>query len=69
MLVAEGAADIAVEPVLAVWDMAALDIVVREAGGSFTSITGEPGPHHGSGLSTNGLLLEQVVRQLNGQVH
>jgi histidinol-phosphatase len=66
MLVAEGSADIAVEPVLAVWDMAALDIIVREAGGSFTSITGEPGPHHGSGLSTNGILLDQVVKHLNG---
>ena len=65
MLVAEGSADIAVEPVLAVWDMAALDIIVREAGGSFTSITGKPGPHHGSGLSTNGILLDQVVKRLN----
>lgn len=69
MLVAEGSADIAVEPVLAVWDMAALDIIVREAGGSFTSITGESGPHHGSGLSTNGLLLEQVVRYLNEPIN
>lgn len=69
MLVAEGSADIAVEPELAVWDMAALDIIVREAGGSFTSITGEPGPHHGSGLSTNGILLDQVVRHLNGTNH
>lgn len=66
MLVAEGAADIAVEPLLALWDMAALDIIVREAGGTFTSITGEPGPHHGSALSTNGLLYEQVVGRLNG---
>lgn len=65
MLVAEGAADIAVEPSLALWDMAALDIVVREAGGTFTSITGEPGPHHGSGLSTNGLLLNKVVKHFN----
>lgn len=69
MLVAEGSADIAVEPVLAVWDMAALDIIVREAGGSFTSITGEPGPHHGSGLSTNGLLLDQVVKHLNADTN
>ena len=69
MLVAEGSADIAVEPVLAVWDMAALDIIVREAGGSFTSITGEPGPHHGSGLSTNGILLDQVVKHLNDNAH
>jgi len=65
MLVAEGSADIAAEPVLALWDMAALDIIVREAGGTFTSVAGEPGPHHGSGLSTNGLLHEQVVRHLN----
>ncbi len=69
MLVAEGSADIAVEPVLALWDMAALDIIVREAGGSFTSISGEPGPHHGSGLSTNALLLDQVVKHLNDPIH
>lgn len=69
MLVAEGAADVAVEPVLALWDMAALDIIVREAGGTFTSISGQPGPHHGSGLSTNGFLLDQVVSHLNGTHH
>jgi len=66
MLVAEGAADIAAEPSLALWDMAALDIIVREAGGKFSSVSGEPGPHHGSGLSTNGLLHERVVNHLNG---
>lgn len=65
MLVAEGATDIAAEASLAVWDMAALDIIVREAGGKFSSISGQPGPHHGSGLSTNGLLHEQVVKHLN----
>ena len=66
MLVAEGAAEIAIEPSLALWDMAALDIIVREAGGSFTSCNGEPGPHFGSGVSTNYLLHEQVIGQLNG---
>jgi len=65
MLVAEGAAEIAIEPSLALWDMAALDIIVREAGGRFTSCAGEPGPHHGSGVSTNALLHDQVIRQLN----
>ncbi|MBC7462697.1 MAG: histidinol phosphatase [Actinobacteria bacterium] len=65
MLVAEGAAEIAIEPSLALWDMAALDIIVREAGGRFTSCAGEPGPHHGSGVSTNSLLHDQVIRQLN----
>ncbi|GAH41156.1 unnamed protein product, partial [marine sediment metagenome] len=37
-LVAEGAVDIAAEPEVSVWDLAALDIVVREAGGKFTSL-------------------------------
>ncbi|CAB4976367.1 unannotated protein [freshwater metagenome] len=66
MLVAEGAVDIAVEPKLALWDVAAIDIIVREAGGRFTSVSGENGPHHGSGLSTNGKLHDKVVKLLNG---
>ena len=65
MLVAEGSADVAAEPVLALWDMAALDIIVREAGGKFTSITGQPGPHHGSAISSNGLLHQEVLDRLN----
>ena len=67
VLVAEGAIDIAAEPSLALWDMAALDVIVREAGGAFGAITGEIGPHHRSGLSTNGLLHEKVVKLLNGK--
>ncbi len=66
MLVAEGAADIAIEPSLALWDMAALDIIVREAGGSFSGIAGEPGPTHRSGVSTNGILHQSVIAHLNG---
>jgi hypothetical protein len=42
---------------------------VREAGGKFTSVSGEPGPHHGSGLSTNGLLHQSVVDILNDELH
>jgi histidinol-phosphatase len=64
MLVAEGAVDIAVEPSLALWDMAALDIIVREAGGRFTNLDGVDGSLGGSGLSTNSLLHEYVVTAL-----
>lgn len=64
MLVAEGAVDVAIEPSLAVWDMAALDIIVREAGGRFTNVAGEPGPFAGSGVSTNGLLHDDVIGKL-----
>ena len=64
MLVAEGAVDVAVEPSLAVWDMAALDIIVREAGGAFTNTAGQAGPFGGSGVSTNGLLHNAVINGL-----
>ena len=65
MLVAEGAVDVAIEPSLAVWDMAALDIIVREAGGSFTNTSGKNGPFGGSGVSTNGVLHNAVINGLN----
>ena len=65
MLVAEGAVDIAVEPVLALWDMAALDIIVREAGGTFTNLAGRSGSHGGNGVSSNGLLHSDFLAALN----
>jgi len=65
MLVAEGAVDIAAEPSLALWDMAALDVIVREAGGTFSNLIGEVGPFGGSGISTNTLLHSTVMAALN----
>ncbi|WP_166849742.1 histidinol-phosphatase [Isoptericola sp. BMS4] len=56
MLVAEGAADVAAEPELEVYDMAALAPIVTEAGGRFTSLDGEPGPWGGNALASNGHL-------------
>src|SRR5882757_7544848 len=64
-LLAEGAVDIAAEPEVSVWDLAALDILVREAGGQLTSLNGAAGPHGGSAVSTNGLLHEQVLNRLS----
>ena len=60
VLVAEGAVDIACEPELALYDMAALVPIVTEAGGMFTSVRGVPGPFGGSALVTNGHLHDQV---------
>ena len=65
MLVAEGAVDIAAEPSLALWDMAALDVIVREAGGTFSNLIGDSGPFGGSGISTNSLLHGKVMAALN----
>ena len=64
-LVAEGAVDIAVEPEVKLWDLAPLDVLVREAGGSFTNLDGTRGPHGGSAVATNGLLHERVLTRLS----
>jgi histidinol-phosphatase len=64
-LVAEGAVDIAVEPEVKLWDLAPLDVLVREAGGSFTNLEGAGGPHGGSAVATNGLLQERVLTWLS----
>lgn len=62
-LLAEGAVDIALEPEVSLWDLAALSVLVEEAGGRFTSVAGEPGPHGGSALATNGLLHDELLRR------
>jgi histidinol-phosphatase len=61
MLVAEGAVDLAAEPELELYDMAALDVVVREAGGRFGSLDGRDGPLGGNALASNGLLHEAAL--------
>lgn len=66
MLVAEGAVDVAIEPSLALWDMAALDLIVREAGGKFSSLDGVDGPFGPNAISTNGALHSAIVAALNG---
>jgi histidinol-phosphatase len=63
-LLAEGAVDIVAEPEVKLWDLAPLDILVREAGGTFSSVDGRPGPHGGSALATNGLLHDQALERL-----
>ncbi|MEO8380119.1 MAG: inositol monophosphatase family protein [Acidobacteriota bacterium] len=61
MLVAEGAIDMAVEPSVAPWDVAAVQVIVEEAGGRFTDFQGRARFDGGSAISTNGLLHEAVL--------
>ena len=66
MLVAEGAVDVAAEPELSLWDVAALIPIVTEAGGRLTAIDGQPsGGNLRSALASNGLLHGQVLTLLN----
>jgi histidinol-phosphatase len=66
VLVAEGAADISAETDVTLWDLAALQIIVEEAGGAFTDLDGVPRPDRGSGVCTNGLLHSEVLHLLGG---
>jgi len=64
MLVAEGAVDVSCEPEVSLWDLAALQVVVEEAGGRFTDLAGEARPDGGSVVCTNGLLHDEVLAML-----
>ncbi len=64
MLLAEGGVDIAAEPEVSLWDLAALVPIVTEAGGTFTDLSGKPGPAGGNALATNGLLHDATLDYL-----
>ena len=66
VLVAEGAVDISAEPEVSLWDLAALQVIVEEAGGRFTDLSGVATPEGGSVVCTNGHLHEEVLTQLAG---
>jgi len=66
VLVATGRADAMFDPVLAAWDCAPFLPILEEAGGSFTDWKGNRTIRGGSGLSTNGKLLEPVLALLRG---
>ncbi len=61
VLVATGRADIMLDPVMNIWDCAALLPIVEEAGGTFTDWHGERTIDGGNAISTNGRLFEDVM--------
>jgi len=66
MLVAEGAVDVSCEPEVSLWDLAALQPIVEEAGGRFSDLSGLARPDGGSVVCSNGLLHDEVLRVLGG---
>jgi histidinol-phosphatase len=64
MLVAEGAVDIAVDPGVSMWDLAAPLVIVEEAGGRLTDLSGVSRADGGDGLSSNGRLHELALDRL-----
>jgi histidinol-phosphatase len=69
MLVAEGALEVGLDPVVAIWDVAALQVIVEEAGGKFTDFSGQARTDGGNAVSSNGLVHEEVIALLSGDEH
>jgi histidinol-phosphatase len=61
MLLAEGAIDVVVEPIAKVWDLAPLLVIVEEAGGRFTDLTGARTAAGGNAVASNGRLHDAVL--------
>jgi histidinol-phosphatase len=61
LLVATGRAELMVDPVMRVWDAAALQPILEEAGGTFTDWRGNRTIYHGEGIATNQRVLDEVL--------
>jgi histidinol-phosphatase len=67
VLVAEGAVDISTEASVSLWDLAALQIIVTEAGGTLTDLAGNATPDGGNVICTNGLLHRDALDLLTSR--
>jgi histidinol-phosphatase len=68
MLVAEGAVDVAVDAIgVTLWDLAAPQVIVEEAGGRFTDLEGRSRADGGSAVATNAVLHDAALAALRGQ--
>jgi histidinol-phosphatase len=61
LLVATGRAEVMIDPMLNVWDAAAVQPIIEEAGGTFTDWQGTPTIRAGEAVATNGLVFEEVL--------
>ena len=66
VLVAEGAGEVAIDPIVHAWDIAPLLVIVEEAGGRATTLSGERSVHAGSLVSSNGVLHDEILALLAG---
>lgn len=66
MFVAEGALDIGLDPKASVWDLAAMQVIVEEAGGAFSDLSGAARLDGGNAVASNGRLHDAVLKILQG---
>ncbi len=65
-LVATGRAEIMVDPWMAIWDCGPLQVILEEAGGTFTDWKGTPTIYNGESFATNGHLYDDVFKIIKG---
>ncbi len=68
LLVATGRAEAMVDPIMNLWDAAAVAPIVEEAGGTFTDWSGKPTVASGEGVATNWLVQDEVLAITRGFV-
>ena len=64
LLVATGRADVMIDPIMALWDIAPLEPIITEAGGVFTDLDGNPEAMGNSSLACNRDLHEEILKLL-----
>ncbi|GAC1415874.1 MAG: histidinol-phosphatase [Actinomycetota bacterium] len=64
VLVAQGSVEAMIDPVVSIWDLAAVRLIVEQSGGRFTSLSGAPRHDAGNALSSNGLLHDEILEAL-----
>jgi histidinol-phosphatase len=67
LLVAQGSGEVMVEHGVHPWDVAALKVIVEEAGGRFTDWDGRPSIHTPDVIASNGRLHDEVLAILRGE--
>ncbi|MGQ9575641.1 MAG: histidinol-phosphatase [Thermoguttaceae bacterium] len=66
LMVATGRAELMVDPIMNLWDAAAIQPIIQQAGGTFTDWQGRPTIYSGQGVATNGHIHQEVLAILNG---
>jgi len=67
LLVATGRAELMLDPIMNAWDCGPFAVILREAGGYFGDWDGNPTIYGGEAISTNGVLLPQVLHLIRGE--
>lgn len=66
LLVATGRGDVMLDPIMQIWDCAPFQVILEEAGGTFTDWNGTPTIRAGEAIATNGVLFPQVMSAVKG---